>query len=92
MSTPTLTKFKVAAAHAAPVFMNKAATLQKVVRLIEQAGKQDVKVLVFPETFVPGYPVRLSFHRAAWGKAHMSRVLWAIGWKQTERMLTENMI
>lgn len=51
------TKFKVAAAHAAPVFMDKAATTKKVIRLIEQAGKEDVKLLVFPETFIPGYPV-----------------------------------
>ncbi|KAF2995709.1 hypothetical protein E8E13_004155 [Curvularia kusanoi] len=50
------TKFKVAAAHAAPVFMNKAATIRKTVALIEQAAEQDIKLLVFPETFVPGYP------------------------------------
>ncbi|KAK1760391.1 carbon-nitrogen hydrolase [Echria macrotheca] len=50
------TKFKVAAAHAAPVFMDKAATIKKVIRLIEQAGAADIKLLVFPETFVPGYP------------------------------------
>jgi nitrilase len=53
-----LTKFKVAAAHAAPVFMDKAATIKKTVRLIEQAGADDIKLLVFPETFIPGYPVR----------------------------------
>lgn len=51
------TKFKVAAAHAAPVFMNKAATIRKTVALIEQAAENDVKLLVFPETFIPGYPV-----------------------------------
>lgn len=53
-----LTKFKVAAAHAAPVFMDKAATIKKTVRLIEQTGAEDIKLLVFPETFIPGYPVR----------------------------------
>lgn len=53
-----LTKFKVAAAHAAPVFMDKAATIKKTVRLIEQARAEDIKLLVFPETFIPGYPVR----------------------------------
>jgi predicted amidohydrolase len=58
MSACKQTKFKVAAAHAAPVFMDKAATLKKVVRLIEQAGAEEIKLLVFPETFVPGYPVR----------------------------------
>lgn len=51
------TKFKVAAAHAAPVFMNKAATIRKTIALIEQAAEDDVKLLVFPETFIPGYPV-----------------------------------
>ncbi|KAK0702187.1 carbon-nitrogen hydrolase [Lasiosphaeris hirsuta] len=50
------TKLRVAAAHAAPIFMNKVATIQKVVRLIEQAGADEIKLLVFPETFVPGYP------------------------------------
>ncbi|KAK0637027.1 carbon-nitrogen hydrolase [Bombardia bombarda] len=50
------TKFKVAAAHAAPIFMDKAATIAKVVRLIEQAAAEDIKLLVFPETFIPGYP------------------------------------
>lgn len=51
------TKFRVAAAHAAPVFMNKVATIRKTVTLIEQAAEENVKVLVFPETFIPGYPV-----------------------------------
>ncbi|KAF1993049.1 carbon-nitrogen hydrolase [Amniculicola lignicola CBS 123094] len=51
-----VTKFKVAAAHAAPVFMDKAATIRKVISLVEQAGKEEIKLLVFPETFVPGYP------------------------------------
>lgn len=55
-----LTKFKVAAAHAAPVFMDKKATIKKCIDLIEQAAKDDIKLLVFPETFVPGYPVSRS--------------------------------
>lgn len=53
-------KIKVAAAHAAPVFMDKKATTRKVVSLIEQAGKEGIKFLVFPETFIPGFPVNRS--------------------------------
>ncbi|KAH8674123.1 carbon-nitrogen hydrolase [Xylariales sp. PMI_506] len=49
-------KFVVAAAHAAPVFMDKAATIKKTIRLIEEAGQQGIQFLVFPETFIPGYP------------------------------------
>ncbi|KAK2750978.1 hypothetical protein FQN57_000053 [Myotisia sp. PD_48] len=53
---PMNQKIKVAAVHAAPVFMNKKATTEKVVQLIEQAGKEKIELLVFPETFIPGYP------------------------------------
>ncbi|KAG5808095.1 hypothetical protein H9Q71_007340 [Fusarium xylarioides] len=49
-------KVVVAAVHAAPVFMNKAATTDKVIDLIERAGKENIELLVFPETFIPGYP------------------------------------
>jgi hypothetical protein len=57
MALPKETKFKVAAAHAAPVYMDKAATIKKTVQLIEQAAAEQIKLLVFPETFIPGYPV-----------------------------------
>jgi nitrilase len=40
--------------------MKKIETLQKVVSLIEEAGKQNVELLVFPEVFVPGFPVGTS--------------------------------
>ncbi|KAK2809036.1 hypothetical protein FQN50_004089 [Emmonsiellopsis sp. PD_5] len=52
---PTL-KVQAAAVHAAPVFMDKKATTEKVIRLIEQAGRENIDLLVFPETFIPGYP------------------------------------
>lgn len=51
-------KFKAAAVHAAPVYMDKVATTAKVLRLIEQAAKEGISLLVFPEAFVPGFPVR----------------------------------
>jgi predicted amidohydrolase len=50
-------KLRVAAVHAAPVFMDKSATTEKVISLIEQASKEKIELLVFPETFIPGYPV-----------------------------------
>ena len=59
---PPQVKVKVAAVHAAPVFMDKKATTEKVVKLIEQAGKDNIELLVFPETFIPGYPVSDEFH------------------------------
>ncbi|MEQ9010598.1 carbon-nitrogen hydrolase family protein [Algiphilus sp.] len=50
------TRFKVAAAHAAPELLDTAAGIDKVCRLVAQAGAQDIRLLVFPEVFVPGFP------------------------------------
>ncbi|ROV99061.1 hypothetical protein VMCG_06631 [Cytospora schulzeri] len=55
MSLPQF-KLKAAVAHAAPVYMDKEATTAKAVRIIQDAGKQGVKLLAFPETFIPGFP------------------------------------
>ncbi|KAL7622549.1 hypothetical protein AAE478_008056 [Parahypoxylon ruwenzoriense] len=49
-------KIKAAAVHAAPVYMDKAASLRKVVSLITQAAGQSVELVAFPEVFVPGFP------------------------------------
>lgn len=51
-------RVKAASVHAAPVYMNKDATTHKVVEIIENAGNQGISLLAFPETFIPGYPVR----------------------------------
>jgi nitrilase len=49
--------FKVAAVQASPVFMNREATIEKSVTLLKQAAKEGAKLVVFPETFVPTYPM-----------------------------------
>lgn len=50
-------KLKVAAAHLAPVYMDKEATIKKVIDTIRDAGAEGIELLAFPETFIPGYPV-----------------------------------
>ncbi|KAI1141800.1 carbon-nitrogen hydrolase [Hypoxylon sp. FL0543] len=49
-------KIKACALHAAPVYMDKAASLSKVISLIGQAAVEDIELLAFPEVFVPGFP------------------------------------
>ncbi len=46
----------MAAAQVAPVFMDKEATIDKACRTIAEAGRAGAKLVVFSETFVPGYP------------------------------------
>lgn len=55
-------KFKIAAAHAAPALLDKAGSLDRVLQLIGDAGKRGVRLLGFPETFVPGYPYWLAVY------------------------------
>jgi nitrilase len=48
---------KVGAAHCAPVYMSAAATVNKAVSLIDEAARNGAELVVFPESFIPGFPV-----------------------------------
>ncbi|MDP6347862.1 MAG: carbon-nitrogen hydrolase family protein [Dehalococcoidia bacterium] len=47
---------RVATAQAAPVFMDKEKTIEKVSGLMAEAAKGGAQLVVFPETFIPTYP------------------------------------
>jgi len=46
----------VAAVQAAPVLLDREATIGKVVTLAEKAAADGARLVAFPEAFVPGYP------------------------------------
>ncbi|MDP2718294.1 MAG: nitrilase-related carbon-nitrogen hydrolase [Dehalococcoidia bacterium] len=62
MSSHNTRKFKVAAAQAgqvlkdAPVWFDAGGTLDKAVGLIEEAGKNGARLIVFPECWLPCFP------------------------------------
>lgn len=56
---------RVAAIQHAPVFLDRDATIDKVVGLISEAAGEGAELIAFPETFVAGYPSWADFTNAA---------------------------
>lgn len=57
-------KIRVAAIQAAPVFLNRDATVDKACALIKEASANGARVVGFPEGFIPGHPLWYHFHPA----------------------------
>jgi nitrilase len=47
---------RLAVVQAAPVFLNKTATVEKACAFIQQAAAQGAALVAFPESFIPAYP------------------------------------
>jgi nitrilase len=56
---------RVASVQHAPVFLNREATIAKVVDLLHEAATEGAQLVAFPETFVAGYPAWADFSNAA---------------------------
>lgn len=56
-----MSKIKVCVIQESPVFFNRAKTLEKVERLCGEYANKGCRLIVFPESFVPGYPRGFTF-------------------------------
>ena len=52
---------RIAVIQAAPVMFDKAASTEKAIKLIQEAAQEKAELIVFPELFIPCYPVGMSF-------------------------------
>jgi hypothetical protein len=50
-------RFRVAAVQSAPVFLDREATLEKVALRVAEAADNRADLVVFGESFIPGFPV-----------------------------------
>lgn len=75
MSNVQQAPFTVAIAQVAPVFLDRAATVEKACELIVDAGERGARLIVFPTAFIPGYPVWV--WSTAPGEQHLLNELYA---------------
>lgn len=54
---------KVAIVQATPILYDKPAAVEKIVTFTRQAAAEGAKLILFPESFIPGYPQELDFDR-----------------------------
>ena len=79
--TKKLQRFKVAVVQASPVLFNREATIEKTCRLILEAAEKDVKLILFPEAFIPAYPRGLSFGAVVGSRSSAGRLTWQRYWE-----------
>ncbi len=51
-----ISPFRVAAAQVTPIYLNREQTVDKACFFVERAAAEGARFVVFPETFIPGYP------------------------------------
>ena len=52
---------RIALVQAEPVMFDKQGSLKKALSYIEEAASNNVELIVFPELFIPGYPVGVKY-------------------------------
>jgi len=74
-------KFKVAVVQASPVMFDCQATVDKTCRLIIEAARQGVKLVLFPEAFIPAYPRGISFGTVVGARSQEGRRIFQRYWE-----------
>lgn len=73
MPAQTHPKLRVAAVQAAPAFLDLDGAIDKTIRIMKDAADQGVKLIAFPETWIPGYPWWIWLNSPAMGMGYVQR-------------------
>jgi nitrilase len=68
---------RIAVVQDSPVFFDKAQTLEKVIALAQTHARAGCELLLFPESFIPGYPRGFSFGATIGRRTEAGRALYA---------------
>ena len=76
-------KVKVAVVQAASVLFDKAESIKKACRLVEEAGNEGSKIVLLPEAFIPAYPRGFTFGMKIGNRNEEGRALWKRYWENS---------
>lgn len=83
---------KVGLVQDSPVFFNKEKSLQKVEELTKKYAKEGCQLLVFPESFVPGYPRGFNFGAKIGSRSEEGRALYSEYFNNSISLAGEDLI
>ncbi|NEU30898.1 carbon-nitrogen hydrolase family protein [bacterium LRH843] len=74
---------RVAVVQASSVIMDREASTEKAIQLIEKAGGEGANIVAFPEAFIPAYPRGLTFGTTVGNRSPEGRKDWLRYWENS---------
>ncbi len=84
-----MNNIRVAVAQAASIFADKMASIQKTVKLIDDAGQQGANLILLPETLIPGYPRGFTYGAYIGSRSDAGRKDFARYWQHSMALTPE---
>jgi nitrilase len=78
-----MNRYQVGVVQSTPVFFDLPASLQKIEAIIAQQAAAGVKLLLFPESYLPGYPRGFDFGAVIGQRLPVGRDAWLAFWKNS---------